>query len=79
MTLNSEETINIFQWNANGITSFSQQKQLENLLTLKNIHIAGLNETIFKEHHKPFFKNFHLYRNDRLDSNCGGVAILVRK
>lgn len=76
---NNNETLNILHWNANGITSYSKIRQLENLLSSKNIHIAGLNETFFKEMHKPFFYNYTIHRNDRLNGNGGGVALLVRK
>lgn len=80
MTLNNNiETLNVLHWNANGITTYSHTRQFENLLTTKNIHIAGLNETFLKEVHKPFFHNYSLYRNDRQGANGGGVAILIHK
>lgn len=82
MTLNnfnSTKQFNILHWNANGITNFSNLKQFEYLLEKENIQIASLNETFFKENHRPFFNNFYLYRNDRTHARGGGVALLVRR
>lgn len=79
MTSVNLKRLNLFHWNANGITTYSHQRQLENLLVSKDVHIASINETYFKEKHKPFFENYYTYRNDRISSRGGGVALLVHK
>lgn len=79
MTFDNSSQLNLLHWNANGITTYTLQRQLENLLTAKDIHIACLNETFLKENHKTYFRNYFVYRNDRLGCRGGGVALLVRK
>lgn len=78
-SINGRNKFTILHWNANGITTYSHIKQMETLLTNLDIQIAGLNETFFKERHKPYFQNYTLLRNDRMHRSGGGVALLIHK
>lgn len=79
MHTTSSKQIRMLHWNSNGISNFSNQKQFEILLESKGIHIASLNETFFKSNHKPYFTNYFIYRNDRIQTVGGGVALLIHK
>lgn len=71
--------LKLFHWNANGISNYAHITQLEYLLEREHIHIASLNETHWKDHHKVYLRNYFIYRNDRISVNGGGVALLVHK
>ena len=75
MTYHNSNVFKMLHWNANGISNKSKLTQFELLLERENINIASLNETFFTDEHKPYFKNYFLYRNDRTDSRGGGVAL----
>ena len=79
MNYNLHNEMNLLHWNANGISNYTCQKQLEYILEKKNIKVASLNETYLNETHKVYFKNYVIYRNDRVDSRGGGVALIIRK
>lgn len=79
MAYANSNVLKLFHWNANGISNFSHLKQLEFLLEREHIQIASLNETYFNENHKPYFKNYYIYRSDRQGARGGGVALIVRK
>jgi Reverse transcriptase (RNA-dependent DNA polymerase)/Endonuclease-reverse transcriptase len=56
-------------------------KKLEfcDFIETHNIQIALLSETFLKEKHKFNFRNYKIYRRDRVDGPKGGNAIIVHK
>ena len=64
-------------WNAQGMSNQTIVSQLDHLLNKEKIDIALINETFLKEHHKVLINNYKIYRNDRENRACGGVAIII--
>lgn len=68
--------LNILNWNARSLNG--KEDELFHFLTVNNVHIAVITETYLKPgssiKRNP---NYFIYRNDRLDGACGGVAIIV--
>lgn len=71
-------TLNIMQWNAQGITTFEAAAQLSQVLNKEKIDIVLLSETMLKEQHKLFLNGYKIYRRDREANRGGGVAIAIK-
>jgi len=76
--MESSKTLNILQWNAQGITTFASQTQLSQLLQQEKSDIVLLSETLLKEQHKFYLSGYRIHRNDRNNDRGGGVAIAVK-
>ena len=69
--------MNIVFWNCQGLRP--KRKELQNYLLENQIDILVLNETFRKPKFKFHLPGYDIYKNDRLVSTKGGVAILVKK
>lgn len=69
--------LNVMHWNSQGITNRNSVIELEHFLHQKQIHIALINETFLKEHHKFKITNYKIYRADR-PTHGGGVLIAIK-
>ncbi|CAG5100587.1 Similar to jockey\pol: RNA-directed DNA polymerase from mobile element jockey (Drosophila funebris) [Cotesia congregata] len=68
---NKRKSINIVQWNANKLTAF---------LSEFNVDILLVSETKLKTSNKCHIKNYACYRKDRpTNTASGGVAIFIKK
>jgi exonuclease III len=69
--------LKVVAFNANGIErqAYELRKQLQDL----KIDVALFTETHLKPHMRFYIPNYHIYRNDRLDGNKGGIAVAVKK
>lgn len=76
--MQSNESIKVIHWNAQGITNISKRIQLENLLESFNIKICLLNETFLNPNHNFKLNNYNIIRKDRY-THGGGVAICIHK
>lgn len=65
MAYDNSNLIKMLHWNANGISNFSHLKQFEYLIESHNVDIASVNETHWNENHKPYLRNYFIYREDR--------------
>lgn len=72
------KSVKICQWNAQGLCNLATIKQIELFVLKENIDILFLVETYLKPHHKFFIHGYSVYRNDRLNSSKGGVAIAIK-
>ena len=70
--------VKVLNWNARSLKG--KEDELFNFLSVHNVHIAIITETYLKPglsiKRDP---NYFIYRNDRLDSACGGVAIVINR
>jgi exonuclease III len=69
--------LNISTWNARSIKE--NKTLLEKFLDNRNVDIMLVTETYLKPNISLSFANHICYRNDRLTSRGGGVAILIKK
>lgn len=76
--MHSIKRLNVFHWNAQGISNFSTAKQLELFLLETQTDLVSLNETFLKDPHNFRLNGYKIYRNDRIGTEKGGVAIAVR-
>lgn len=72
------KTIKMLQWNAQGLVNLATIKQLELLLNSESVDIVFLVETFLKPSNSFFIDGYKIYRNDRLTSEKGGVAIAIK-
>lgn len=72
MTIN----LNIITWNARGIKNKSLE--LFDFLLSNEIRICLLSETWLKPANNLNHPQFKIYRNDRISTRGGGVAIIIR-
>lgn len=76
--MDPNNNLNILNWNARSLNG--EEDELFNFLTVNNVHIAVITETYLKPGSKlKRDPNFFVYRNDRLDGACGGVAIIIHR
>lgn len=76
--MDPNNNLNILNWNARSLNG--KEDELFNFLTVNNVHIAVITETYLKPGSKlKRDPNFFVYRNDRLDGACGGVAIIIHR
>lgn len=80
MYINSKhiKDIKCFELNVNSLKSKSKQHELLNFIVMHEPDIMLLCETKLKASKKVAFKNYNLFRNDRLTEEGGGTAILIR-
>lgn len=74
----AQNSLKIIQFNCRGITSFAKQSEFKYFTDIHNPDIILLSETFLKPNHKFTVPYYQIYRTDRLDSNCGGTAILIK-
>lgn len=76
--INPRSVLKLMYWNANSL----RNKIIEfyDFLSTNNIHIACVSETYLKpDYHLHSHPDYYMYRLDRVERNCGGVAIVVRR
>ena len=69
--------MNIVLWNCQGLRP--KRKELQNYLLENQTDILALNETFLEPKFKFHLPGYDIYKNDRLVSTKGGIAILVKK
>jgi hypothetical protein len=67
--------LKVFNVNGIGRQAYKLRKQLQDL----KIDVALFTETHLKPHMRFCIPNYHIYRNDSLDGNKGGIAVAVKK
>lgn len=70
-------SLNLCQWNANGITN--KKEELLHFLEEHRIDVLLLSETHLKPSLQLKFRNYNVIRNDRPGRNGGGTAMLIKK
>ena len=69
--------MSIVFWNCQGLRP--KRKELQNYLPENQIDILALNEMFLEPKFKFHLPGYDIYKNDRLVSTKGGVAILMKK
>jgi ribonuclease HI len=70
------KTINILQWNAEGV--YNKKVPLAQLLHQEEVEIACIQETHLKNTQRFSIRGYQVFRYDREDRSKGGAAILVK-
>lgn len=78
MPINTTNTLKIIEINVNSIATKKKQHELLKFIEENDPDILLAIETKLKPKNKIFFKNYNIYRNDRLTDNGGGTAILIK-
>lgn len=77
MALQHHNKLNILNWNANGINN--KKAELSYFLKAKEIKLACITETHLKPNETFKIPGYNNHRSDRINSNGGGVLILIEK
>lgn len=73
----TNENIKIIQVNINSVVSKLKRHELAEFIRINKPHVILISETHLKNHHKITIDGYNLFRVDRTESKCGGVAIAV--
>lgn len=76
-SLRKPSHLNLAFWNANGVKN--KRYQLEEFADEHNLDLVLLSETHLKPGNNLRLPNYDVYRNDRLDRELGGTAILIKR
>lgn len=71
--------LNIVSINVNSIVANSRRYNLIHFIRKNKVDIAMINETKLKNKHKMYFDEYNVIRDDRLDGNGGGTAVIIKK
>lgn len=77
MAVQHLSNINLINWNANGVTN--KKHELNYFLKAKQIKIACITESHLKSNIVFNMPGYNILRTDRLNSNGGGVMILIER
>ena len=79
MNNTNNNLLKIISANVNSVQSNERRHNVVQWIQKEDPDLVLLNETKLKPSHKPKFKNYNMIRNDRISSNGGGVALLIKK